>query len=97
MLGAFLGYDDIVRLLLSHDSTSDVNQDTDDLEFVPLLLHATITNCRNVIDFLLDSKYADVNKTTTFDKYQATALSDLLLSIRSRRVLISITTIEIKM
>ena len=119
MLAAFLGYDDIVRVLLSHDNTpdhvevkgrvvvsdqltingatalycacyqghftvaktltelghADVDQDTDDLGFVPLFLHATITNCRDVIAFLLDNNYADVNETKKCGQYEATALS----------------------
>ena len=118
MLAAFLGYDDIVRLLLSHDSTPDhvelkgtiivsdqltihgatalycacyrghftvaktlielghanVNQDTRDYRFLPLFLHAAVTNRRDVIDFLLDNKYADINETKTFDTDEDTAL-----------------------
>ena len=118
MLAAFLGYDDIIRLLLSHDSTPDhvelkgrvivsdeltingatalycacyqgqftvaktliefghanVNQDTRDYRFHPLFLHAAMMNRRDVIDFLLDDKYANVNETKTFDEYQDPAL-----------------------
>ena len=53
---------------------SNVNQDTDDRRFHPLFLHATITNRRDVIDFLLENKYADINETKTFDRYKDTAL-----------------------
>ena len=118
MLAAFLGYDDIVRVLLSHDNTPDhvelkgkvvisdqltingatalycacyqghftvaktlielghsnVDQDTNDRRFYPLFLHATIMNRRDVIDFLLENKYADINETKTFDRYKDAAL-----------------------
>ena len=118
ILAAFHGYDDIVRVLLSHENTPDhvevkgrvvisdqltingatalycacyqghftvaktlievghanVNQDTDDRRFHPLFLHATMTNRRDVIDFLLENNYADVNETKTFDESQDAAL-----------------------
>ena len=53
---------------------SNVEQDTDDESSYPLLLHATSKNRRDVIDFLLQNKYADINETKTFDGYQDTAL-----------------------
>ena len=117
MLAAFFGYDDIVRVLLSHDNTPDhvelkgkvvisdelmngatalycacyrghftvatilielghanVNQVADDRRSRPLLHHATVMNRRDVIEFLLENKYVDVNETKTFDKRQDTAL-----------------------
>ena len=38
------------------------------VDFYPLFLHATMTNRRDVIDFLLENNYADVNETKTFDE-----------------------------
>ena len=118
MLAAFFGYDDIVRILLSHDKTPDhvelkgrvvisdqltvdgatalycscyrghftvaktlielghanLNQDTDDHSGYPLFLHAVHVLRRDVIDFLLENKYVDVNKTKTFGESEDTAL-----------------------
>ena len=119
ILAASNGYDDIVRVLLSHDNTVDhvelkgtmiisdqlpidgatalyyacyhehftvakiliefghanVNQVTNDRPFHPLLLHATMMNRRDIVAFLLDHKYADVNETKSFDFNRSTALT----------------------
>ena len=53
---------------------ANVNQDTNDDPFYPLLLHATIRNRRDIVAFLLDHKYADVNETKSFDADRCTAL-----------------------
>ena len=118
MLAASYGHDDIVRVLLSHNNTSDhvelkgaivvshqltingatalycacyhghftvaktlielghanVNQNTHDHRCYPLLLHATIMNRRDIVTFLLEYKYADVNETKSFDRNESTAL-----------------------
>ena len=118
MLAASTGYDDIVRVLLSHDNTPDlvelkgkivvsdqltingatalycacyhghftvaktlielgranVNQHTNDDPLYPLLLHASVKNRRDIVAFLLDHKYADINETKSFDADRCTAL-----------------------
>ena len=53
---------------------ANVNQDTDDYPYYPLLLHATILNRRNIVDFLLENNYADINETKSCDADQWTAL-----------------------
>ena len=53
---------------------ADVNQDTHDRRFCPLLLHAVYILRRDVIEFLLENKYADINTTKAFGRYQDTAL-----------------------
>ena len=113
MVAAFHGYDDIVRVLLTHyDPTrqielkgqmvillmmqscvkgatalycacyqghftvaktlvelgqANVNQDTRDYSHYPLFIHATIMNRQDIVHFLLEHKYADVNETKSDD------------------------------
>jgi ankyrin repeat protein len=118
MVAALNGYDDIVRVLLTHcDSTrqielkgqvilydaklvkdatalycacyrghftvaktlielgqANVKQSTRDYPYYPLFIHATITNRQDIVHFLLENKYADVNETKSNDYDESTAL-----------------------
>ncbi|CAF2832718.1 unnamed protein product [Rotaria sp. Silwood2] len=118
MVAALNGYDDIVRVLLTHcDPTrqielkgkviisgekcvkgatafycacyrgyftvaktlielghANVNQDTYNYPHYPLFIHATIMNRQDIVHFLLENKYADVNETKSDDSDECTAL-----------------------
>ncbi|CAF3913540.1 unnamed protein product [Rotaria sordida] len=118
MVAALNGYDDIVRVLLTHcDSThqielkgqvilydaklvkgatalycacyrghftvaktlielgqANVKQDIRDHPYYPLFIHATIMNRQDIVHFLLENKYADVNETKSNDCDESTAL-----------------------
>ena len=70
----YQGHFTVAKILIEFGH-ANVNQDTYDLSCYPLLLHAASINRRDVIDFLLDNKYADVNETKTFDTDKDTALA----------------------
>ena len=53
---------------------ADVSEDTADRPGCPLLLHATINNLHDIVRFLLENRYADVNETKFADPRQFTAL-----------------------
>ena len=53
---------------------SNVNQDTNDYPLHPLLIDATIRNRLDIVTFLLENKYADINETKSFDGGEFTAL-----------------------
>jgi ankyrin repeat protein len=120
MVAALNGYDDIVRVLLTHCNpihqvelkgqinisgveegringatalycacyrghftvaktlielgTANVNQDTYEYLSYPLFIHATIMNRRDIVQFLLENKYADVNETKSSDRDECTAI-----------------------
>ena len=118
MVAALNGYDDIVRVLLTHcDPTrqielkgqviisdekrmkgatalycacyrghftvaktlielgqANVKQGTRDYPYYPLFIHATIMNRQDIVHFLLENKYADVNETKSVDSDESTAL-----------------------
>ncbi|CAF2867396.1 unnamed protein product [Rotaria sp. Silwood2] len=118
MVAALNGYDEIVRVLLTHcNSTSqielkgevilydaklikgvtalycacyrghftvaktlielgqaNVKQHTLDYVYYPLFIHATIMNRQDIVHFLLENKYADVNETKSNDYNESTAL-----------------------
>jgi ankyrin repeat protein len=120
MVAALNGYDDIVRVLLTHCNpihqvelkgqinisgvekgringatalycacyrghftvaktlielgTANVNQDTYEYSSYPLFIHATIMNRHDIVEFLLENKYADVNETQSSDRDECTAI-----------------------
>ena len=53
---------------------SNVDQSTNIYPVYPLLLHATMTNRIDIVTFLLENKYADINQTKSSDANQLTAL-----------------------
>ena len=53
---------------------ANVNQNTIDHRCYPLLLHAIIRNRPDIVTFLLENKYADVNETKSFDRIESTGL-----------------------
>ncbi|CAF1120648.1 unnamed protein product [Adineta steineri] len=69
----FQGHFYIAQILIELDQAS-VNKGTDDHLSYPLLLQATIKNRLDIVRFLLENQYSDVNKTRSFDSKQRTAL-----------------------
>ena len=53
---------------------ANANEDTWDYHFYPLLLHASMNNRLDIVRFLLENRYADVNETKSLDHLQFTAL-----------------------
>lgn len=53
---------------------ANVNQDTEDQRKFPLFLHATTMNRLDIVRFLIENGYSDVNKTRSNDYYKVTAL-----------------------
>ena len=53
---------------------ANANEDSSDYSGYPLLLHATINNRLDIVRFLLENRYADVNETKSLDQREFTAL-----------------------
>ena len=54
---------------------ADVNEVTSDYPYYPLLLHAVINNRLDIVRFLVENRYADVNETKSLSQRQSTALT----------------------
>ncbi|UJR38713.1 hypothetical protein I4U23_031378 [Adineta vaga] len=63
----------IAQLLIEFDQKM-VNEDTNDYPSYPLLLQATMKNRLDIVHFLLENQYSDVNETRSFGRNQRTAL-----------------------
>jgi hypothetical protein len=118
MLAALNGYDDVVRVLLTHCNPihqielkgiigisngkridgatalycacyrehfivaktliefgqANINQDTYEYRYCPLLIHATTMNRLDIVRFLVENRYSDVNETKSEDTNECTAL-----------------------
>jgi ankyrin repeat protein len=53
---------------------ANINQNTYDYPHYPLLIHATIMNRLDIVRFLVENRYSDVNETKSDDCDQSTAL-----------------------
>ena len=69
----YRGHFDVARTLIEVGK-ADVNEDSLNLPYYPLLLNATMNNRLDIVRFLLDNRYADVNETKSLDHRQLTAL-----------------------
>ena len=65
----------IVAKTLIELGHANVSQTTMNYPSYPLLLHATMMNRRDIVAFLLDHKYADVNEIKSFDSNRCTSLT----------------------
>ncbi|UJR12188.1 hypothetical protein I4U23_016365 [Adineta vaga] len=61
---------------------ANVSQETERHPYYPLFLHATVMNRQDIIHFLLENKYADINETKSNDSDESSAL---ILAVRQNR------------
>jgi ankyrin repeat protein len=58
----YRGHFQVAKTLIELGKT-DVNEDSSDYPWYPLLLHATINNRLDIVRFLVENRYVDVNET----------------------------------